>query len=188
MDPIALLRESGEFFIERLDDVPDDAWENPTPCPDWNVRAVASHVVHGLLVVPALLSGERPDPSGRGDDRLGEDPIGSTNAALDAAIEALDAPGALGRPVVAPAGQMPAGEFAILRAADTVIHTWDMSVGAGLSPTIPPSLVAEVTAGSPAAFLAGARQAGVFGPEIKVAPDADPQTALLALYGRRVGQ
>ena len=80
---------------------------------------------------------------------------------------------------------MPARTFALVRMADTVIHTWDMSSGAGINTTIPAELVEAVTLSSPPAFLEGARKAGVFGPRIDVDPGADKQTILLALYGRR---
>ena len=82
----------------------------------------------------------------------------------------LRRPGALDAEVNAPAGSMPARMFAMVRMADTVIHTWDMSSGAGIDTTIPAQLVEAVTKSSPPAFLEGARQAGVFGPLVEVDP------------------
>ncbi|QMW66308.1 maleylpyruvate isomerase N-terminal domain-containing protein [Mumia sp. ZJ1417] len=41
-DRYARLRER---FGATLRGVPDDAWDNPTPCEDWSVRALVQHVV-----------------------------------------------------------------------------------------------------------------------------------------------
>lgn len=179
-----VFQESGEFFLSRLALVPEDAWGNATPCPDWTVRGVAMHVINGFRLVPALLAQEPADPAARNRDTLGANLTEAGSVALEAAVAALGRPGALDAEVNAPAGVMPARTFALVRMADTVIHTWDMSSGARIDTTIPAQLVEAVTMSSPPAFLEGARQAGVFGPLIDVDPGADKQTVLLALYGR----
>ena len=185
MDPMMVLDESGQFFLARLALVPEGAWGNPTPCPDWTVHDVAVHVINGFRLVPALLAHEPVDPADRNRDTLGANLTEAGSVALNAAVAALGRPGALDAEVTAPAGVMPARTFALVRMADTVIHTWDMSSGAGINTTIPAELVEAVTLSSPPAFLEGARKAGVFGPRIDVDPGADKQTILLALYGRR---
>ena len=185
MDPIVLFHESGQFFLARLALVPEEAWGNATPCPDWTVRDVAVHVINGFRLVPALLAQEPVDPDDRNQDMLEANLTEAGSAALEAAVAALGRPGALDAEVNAPAGVMPARMFALVRMADTVIHTWDLSSGAGTDTTIPAQLVEAVTMSSPPAFLDGARRAGVFGPPIDVDPGADKQTILLALYGRR---
>lgn len=185
MEPTELMQQAGELFLARLELVPDGAWNNATPCPEWSVREVAAHVVNGFALVPSLLAHERPDPAQRNRDNLGGSPDQAARAALKSAVEALSQPGALDVMITAPAGEMPARMFALVRMADTVIHTWDMSSGAGIDTTIPADLIQAVLAASPAPFLEGARRAGVFGPAVPVDSDADQQTALLALYGRR---
>jgi uncharacterized protein (TIGR03086 family) len=185
VDPVMVFHESGDFFLTRLALVPEGAWGNPTPCPDWTVRDVAVHVINGFRLVPALLAHEPVDPADRNRDTLGADLTEAGSVALQAAVAAFGRPGAVDAEVTAPAGVMPARRFALVRMADTVIHTWDMSSGAGIDTTIPAQLVEAVTLSSPPAFLEGARQAGVFGPLIAVDPGADKQTTLLGLYGRR---
>ena len=185
MDPIALLEQSGEFYISRLRQVPAEAWGNATPCPDWTVRVVAAHVMNGLATIPAYLAHQSVDPADRTRDHLGDDAVGSARSALESALEALRQPGALDEMVTAPAGHLPASVFAIIRAADTVVHTWDMTSGAQIDTTIPEGLVRAVAAASPPEVLAGGRAAGVFGPAIDLPPDADAQERLLAAYGRR---
>jgi uncharacterized protein (TIGR03086 family) len=187
VDPVALLEEAGELYLRRLADVPADAWDNPTPCPDWTVRVVAAHVMNGLGTIAPLLAHEQVDPSERTRDHLGDDPVAAARPALASAIEALRQPGALDVMVTAPAGQLPGRAFAVIRAADTVIHTWDMSIGAGIDTTLPEPLVQAVAAASRPEILSGGRAAGVFGPEVQVAPGAAAQDRLLGAYGRRGG-
>jgi uncharacterized protein (TIGR03086 family) len=167
--------------------VPVDAWDNSTPCPDWTVRVVAAHAMNGLGTIAPLLAQEQVDPAERTRDHLGEDPVAAARPALTSAVQALRHPGALDVMVTAPAGHLPGRAFAVIRAADTVIHTWDMSIGAGIDATLPEDLVQAVAAASRPAILSGGRAAGVFGPEVEVAPDASPQDRLLAAYGRRSG-
>ncbi|MEP6696851.1 MAG: TIGR03086 family metal-binding protein [Pseudonocardiales bacterium] len=184
MDPIALLERAGEFYLSRLEAVTAEAWDNSTPCPGWTVRVVAAHIMNGLATIPPLLAREPVDPAERTRDNLGDNPVGSARAALASALEALRQPGTLDAMVNAPAGHLPGRAFATIRAADTVIHTWDMTTGAGIDSTIPGELVQAVAATSAPQVLEGGRAAGVFGPPMEVPSDADPQAQLLAAYGR----
>src|SRR5450759_2205115 len=135
-----LFHESGEFFLARLALVPEEAWGNATPCPDWTVRDVAVHVINGFRLVPTLLAQEPVNPADRNRDTLGGNLTEAGSVALEAAAAALRRPGALDAEVNAPAGVMPARMFAMVRMADTVIHTWDMSSGAGIVVSIPAPL------------------------------------------------
>jgi uncharacterized protein (TIGR03086 family) len=66
---------------------------------------------------------------------------------------------------------------------DLVVHRWDLARATGLDEAMPPEEVARLTQ-EVAAFGDAARSPGVFGPEIAVPPDADPQAALLGQLGR----
>ena len=184
MDPVTLLKKAGDFYLERLAQVPPEAWGRPTPCPDWTVRDVAAHAINGMATIPAILAHEHVERAPRPKDNLGDDPVGAARAALASSLEALRRPGALEEMVTAPAGHLPGSAFAMIRAADVVIHTWDMSTGAGIDSTIPADLVQAVAAASPPQILDGGRAAGVFGPAVEPASDTDPQAHLLGLYGR----
>ena len=67
---------------------------------------------------------------------------------------------------------------------DTLIHGWDIARGTGQDLRLDPELV------SPCLSIAEVltrqfRAAGVFGDDLPVPDDADPQTRLLALVGRK---
>jgi uncharacterized protein (TIGR03086 family) len=79
---------------------------------------------------------------------------------------------------------VPAEVYAGHRLIDVLIHGWDLARASGQDTNLAPELVDacfEVIA--PQMDLLKA--SGMFGTEVEVADDADPQTKLLALLGRR---
>ena len=92
MDVIDLHRRTVEVFLERVEAIGDDQWADPTPCADWDVRALVNHVVGEDRWTAPLLGGSTIAEVGdRFDgDLLGADPAGSAN---DAAAEAVAAVG-----------------------------------------------------------------------------------------------
>ena len=81
-----LHRRSVEGFVARLDalaPLDDDVWSAPTPCPEWDVRALVNHIVNEDLWTVPLMEGATIDEVGdRFDgDLLGDDPIAMARAA-----------------------------------------------------------------------------------------------------------
>src|SRR3954463_1179513 len=80
--------------------IPATRWSDPTPCPGWGVRTLTNHLVGGLRIFAAQLTGT--DAGGEHeDDWLGDGPAAAYAAAYaDAAaavLAAWRAPGALER-------------------------------------------------------------------------------------------
>jgi len=172
-------------FGRRVQAVPEDAWQDPTPCADWNVRALVNHVVGEVRWIPPLLEGRTVADVGAAldGDLLGDDPNASWGAASD---EARAAAGALGGadPVVhLSSGDAPASSYLAEVTADVVVHTWDLAHGTGGDDRLDPDLVAfaEATLGPQVETW---RAAGAFGPAADVPSGADAQQRLLAATGR----
>ena len=55
---VELYARSVEQFQAVVDQVPDGAWAAPTPCGDWDVRALVNHVVGEDRWVVPLLEGQ----------------------------------------------------------------------------------------------------------------------------------
>ena len=170
-------------LVHKIDAV---QWGSPTPCSDWDVRALVNHLVYEARWAPPLLAGRTIEEVGEQfeGDLLGADPQTSYDDALSAASTAITAPGALEREVHLSYGDTPAAEYLAQLTCDFVIHAWDLARGIGADDTLDPDLVAWVddVARPQAAMLAAS---GLFDPPIDVPDDADPQTKLLALFGRR---
>jgi uncharacterized protein (TIGR03086 family) len=175
-----------QHFGGLVHEIGDDQWTAPTPCSDWDVRALVNHLVYEARWAVPLLEGQTIEQVGdRFDgDLLGEDPKRAYDEALAATSAALAEPGALDRTVHLSYGETPAAGYLTQLAGDFVIHGWDLARALGADETIDPDLVDWVYAeAEPQADMLAA--SGLFGARLDVPADADAQTTLLALFGRR---
>ena len=180
--------EACRRFVGYVERIQPDQWSAPTPCSDWNVRALVDHVIRWNTFVPEFLAGKSiadiPDAFGR--DVLGADPASAAARSAEESISAFNAPGALELLVHHPYGELPGAQVLYLRLFDNVIHGWDLATALGVAHPIDPEVAGLLYAVSDAQRDA-IRASGAFGPEVPVAPDADIQTRLLGLLGRQAG-
>ena len=157
-----------------------------TPCDGWDVRTLLNHIVSGNWWAAELAAGKSIEEVGdRLDgDVLGDDPHAAYDASATAAAAAFRAPGALDAPCAVSYGPVPGSVYAGHRFIDVLIHGWDVAQATGQDTTIDPDLVGAAFAViKPQIDMV--RGSGVFGDDLPVADDADDQTKLLALLGRR---
>ncbi|MDQ1694784.1 MAG: hypothetical protein QOJ03_137, partial [Frankiaceae bacterium] len=110
-------------FGDLVRQVGDDKWTAPTPCSDWDVRALVNHLVYEARWAVPLLEGQTIEEVGdRFDgDILGEDPKATFDIALAEATAAVRAPGALDRTVHLSYGDAPASDYLTQLTGDFVI-------------------------------------------------------------------
>ena len=186
MNTTETYRRAVEEFGRRVEGVGDDQWANSTPCTEWSVRDLVNHVVsEDRWVVPLLDGRTIEDVGDRFDgDLLGEDPQASWKQTRADAIDATSDETVTQRTVSLSRGPTPADIYLLEVAADNVIHAWDLAKGTGGDATMDPELIEFAAAFyEPQAELW--RQFGAFGSEVEVAEDADRQTKLLGMVGRR---
>jgi uncharacterized protein (TIGR03086 family) len=166
--------------------VRSDQWHLPTPDEDWDVRELVNHVVAGNWWAAELAAGRTIEEVGdRLDgDVLGTDPASVHRESAAAAAAAFEAPGALDAPCAVSYGPVPGWVYAGHRLVDVVVHGWDLAVATGQDTTLDPDLV-DVCLELVEPQAAMLRATGSFGGDVETPPDADPQTRLLALLGRR---
>jgi len=190
MDEMALLWRAGSEFERRLADVTPDRLTRPSPCAEWSVRDLISHVVGESIMSVRLLHGADAKRAmvGLDGDILGADASASFVKAASAEYAAFKEPGAVERTVQHPSMDMPGAQLLGFRIGGLTLHAWDLARGCGGDETLDPELVEAVWAQlSPMApFIA---QTGVFGagPSGKVGQGAPVQVRLLDLTGRRPG-
>lgn len=188
MDPIALHARGVAASRELVHGVGDDQWSDPTPDAEWDVRALVAHLVEEHLWVPPLVQGRRVDEVDPiPGDVLGDDPVAAHDAAADAAQDAIEAPGALGRTVHLSFGDVDGRFYVLQRTADLVIHSWDLAAATGQPLALDDDLVQAAWDVTAPAITPEVRAAGVFGPEVAVPDDADTLSKLLGLTGRDPG-
>jgi len=167
-----------EQFGARVEATPDDAWDRPSPCPDWKARDVVGHVVGGQLNVVRGITGDAPTAS------VEDDPKAAWRTSFAAIKQALQQPGALEKQVPGPAGEMAVSELVgRFLASDVLVHTWDLARTVGGDEQLDAQAVSQAFSGLEP-IDAMLRQPGVFGPKVEPAPDADEQERFLNFLGR----
>jgi uncharacterized protein (TIGR03086 family) len=144
---VALHTQAVAEWLEVVCAIPEDAWDRPTPCHDWDVRALVNHVVGEQLWVPPLMEGSTIEAVG---DRFDGDLLarGAKTAAEMAAkgsMAAFEARGALDRTVALSFGDTPAAEYGWQLTADHLVHTWDLAAALGAELAVPDALVGAVS-------------------------------------------
>ena len=141
MEPIDAFDRAAAAATTVVNGIADDQLTLPTPCADWNVRAVLNHLVIGSLMVEAIVAGRaHPD---RGADHLGADPKAAFAAAVAANRETLRTPGLMERTVSTPMGERPGSVLVYMRVAELFVHAWDLARATGQDTNLDPEL-AEV--------------------------------------------
>ena len=160
-------------------------WDRPAPCDGWTTRHVVGHVVAVHRFIHSRLIGVEPslDPFTAVEEHAGADPYATWAALRDDVLEALDQPGVLQRVVQSFNGDRVVNDLVGFNVIDTTVHSWDLARALGVDERLDPAQVAWSTAlGEPAAPRL--RAGGMFGPEVEIGTDADPQLRLLAITGR----
>ncbi len=177
-------RRRAATLTDTVAAVPEDRWSAPTPCEDWDARALLDHVVATQSLFAGFVGRElQPGPS------VADDPLGAWVTARDQTQAALDDPalaevafdGFLGR------STFEEGVDRFL-SFDLVVHRWDLARAAGLDDEIPAEDLAalQVALDRMSEQMGEAmRSPGAFGPELSPPPDADHQVRVLAFIGRR---
>ena len=183
---VSLFDRAVTEFDTRVRAVADAQWSASTPNVEWDVRTLVNHVTGEDLWAPSLLDGMTiADVGDRFDgDLLGDDPKAAWVAAAAGARAAVGQEGALARTVHVSFGDIPGSDYLSQLVCDHVLHAWDLARAVGAEEQLDPELV-EWVHGYLAPQAEAWRSAGAFGPRIEVPADADLQTRLLALTGRR---
>jgi uncharacterized protein (TIGR03086 family) len=144
---VELHAKAVETFRALVARVPTAAWSAPTPCADWDVRALVNHVTgEELWTVPLLEGRTIAEVGDRFDgDLLGAAPADVVDGAAKSAVAAFEEPGAAERIVHLSFGDTPASEYAMQLIADHAIHGWDLAVATGGDTAIDDELVAALT-------------------------------------------
>jgi len=183
--PRDLYRRASDSFGARVHAVRSEQWDLPTPCTEWDVRTLVNHVVgENRWAVPLFGGGTIAEVGDRLDgDLLGADPTAAWDESASGAVSVVDEMGAMERTVHLSFGDFPGSEYAMQLFADLLVHGWDLARATGQDETLDPELVTACAEWF-AALAPAYREAGAVASRPTVPDDADPQTLLLAEFGR----
>jgi uncharacterized protein (TIGR03086 family) len=189
-EPVDQLAQALDATGQLIAAVGDEQWSDPTPCPDWNVRDLVSHIVAGNRMFAGILGGEPPGPpSGSlpaGPVQPGENLLSAYRDAATCLLAAFAQPDVLERVFTVPFGTVPGIVALHLRITELLVHGWDLARATGQPARFPDSLAEQELAfsrGKLADIPAGRRP---FGPSQPAAADAPAIDRLAACLGRTV--
>jgi uncharacterized protein (TIGR03086 family) len=167
-----------------IDGVRPEQMALPTPCTEWDVRALLNHMIAGNKMAVAVAAGEPMPPLD--SDFAGDDPAAAFADSARTADAALRAPGVMERTVRMRFGEVPGRTLAAMRFVDLLIHTWDLAKATGQAADLDPWLCETALAFSRERFGDRPRQpGGAFAPEVPIAADAPACDRLAAYLGRQ---
>jgi uncharacterized protein (TIGR03086 family) len=181
VNPVDLLRQASDVFQEVVANVSPDQMSLPTVNDDWDVRGVINHLVAGneWMAESLRTTDSVPRPSG---DAIGErTPLDAYTESATAMFAAFEQPGALGRMIQMPFGEIPAGGLAMIRFGDLLSHAWDVAKATGQSTDLAPELC-DMALVAMRERLEGRDRANMPFKEIVVVPDEACSADRLAGY------
>jgi uncharacterized protein (TIGR03086 family) len=142
MEPMEAYDRAAAVATAVVDGIADDQFGLPSPCPEWTVRGVLNHIVIGNMIADAIVAGRaHPD---RSVDRLGRDPRATLARSLAGTRAVLGQDGLLERTVSTPMGEAPGTTLVHTRAAELLVHGWDLARATGRSTDLDPELAEYV--------------------------------------------
>ncbi|OEU90326.1 hypothetical protein DB35_03435 [Streptomyces abyssalis] len=190
-DPRPLFERAADQMTSLFAAVQPGQLTAPTPCEEFDVGGLLSHVVGGTLRIAQAGEGGGPgevDPEAKVDSGVSGVPEDGWTEPYARARERFAAAWAddakLDAPVTVPWGTMP-GRFAVAGSVmETVTHSWDLAQALGRQDLLDPAL-ATFALGVARRAVPEERGEGIpFGPPVHVPEGADEYGLLAAWLGR----
>lgn len=179
MDQVTAHQRAQDVFAGVLANVKPEQLGLPSPCSEWDVKAVVDHVIGGNHWVENLVGVESASVP---DDLL--EAHSQSAAAAQAVFAASDG---LTRMFELPFATLPGSAFIGLRTGDVLAHAWDVAAATGQSTDLDPEVAAEALDGAKAMLTPSFRGPGrPFGEEQPCPAGASKADELAAFLGRAV--
>lgn len=185
MDIRSQMLPAAEAAARIVLEVPESRLDAPTPCPDWDVRALINHMI--FWSARGESAARRLPATGPGEDHdYTAEPGWAERYAEQArkTAEAWQDPAAWEGEVSLTGGEgMPAVFVGGILFGECVAHGWDLAAAVGVKPEFPDDVLrAEWERLVPTVEMG--REYGAFGPEVRVADDAPLLDRIVGLSGR----
>lgn len=185
IDGVELLERAIGYALGAVTVVTPELLARPTPCRDWDLRALLHHVNDSLAALEDGIDARcvSLDPaSGDQDDRAG-DPSGRFRERARRLLGALSRAGGNDRVVAIADLPLTAGILAGAGAIEIAVHGWDVWRACGYRRPVPDDLAVELLRIGPLLVSVGGRQL-LFAAPVTVPAAAGPGDRLVAFLGR----
>ena len=190
LPPAAAVRQAAQLAASAVAAVPSDRWTAPTPCSDYDVRALVDHLAWGALLsqrsatrMPLDRDWSVATPAPSLEGRPPEEWAVALAEELDTAADAWADPAAWEGDTVMGRTPMSASVVGPMMLAEFVLHGWDVARAVGAPYDVPEALGDTVLAAvEPLADMG--RGGGWYGAEVPVPADAPAFERALGATGR----
>jgi uncharacterized protein (TIGR03086 family) len=181
------LQKAAEAMAAIVRATTDDQLANPTPCAEFDVRALVNHL---LFWGPSLEGAGRkesvPPPGAQESDvdLTTGDWRGDLLAQLDRTAGAWASPAAWeGTTFMGGPTEMPSAMIGDMITGELVVHGWDLARATGQRLDVPEDVLAHLH-GAVAESAEQGREMGIYGPAVEVPAGASTLDRILGLAGR----
>lgn len=184
-DPRMPYAEVTSKVIELMDQVTDADLAKPTPCEEFDVKALLEHLVMVQRRVAVMGNGEsftivdaEPKDAGWADD---------FRTASHDVMTAWTDTAKLGQMFVVPWGEVPGGALIGTYVGELAVHAWDLATAIDAELSIDDEVLEPIVAGAKALPAEGRDHPDVpFGPVVDPGADASALLRLAGWMGRQV--
>lgn len=187
-DPRPALDRATALVADLLRVTTPEDLDRPTPCAEWDVRVLVSHLVAVTHRVAHLAGGGRPEDTARHVDGVADDEWSASFAAgRERLLTAWADDAVLTRTLVHPAGAMPGFAAGTVYVQEFTVHAGDLATAIGRTDLLDEGLAEGALADS-VRFLPASPRGGPipFGPVVEVPADAPAHVRLAGWLGRPV--
>lgn len=179
MSGVELLERAVGYALGAVHTVTPALLSRPTPCRDWDLRALLRHLNESVAALHEGASAGCIAVEGDAADAM-TDPIRTFRERAGMLLGAWPAAGAL---IVVDDCPLATDLAACAGAVEIAVHGWDVSQATGQRRPIPPALAIDLLRICPL-VVGDAIREPYFAPRIPVSPSAEPSERLLAFLGR----
>jgi uncharacterized protein (TIGR03086 family) len=155
----------------------------PTLCPGWDVHTELNHLVGGMRIFAAELTGTESGGAHE-DDWLGADPHAAFAVAAGLDRDAWHRPDALRGTVRLGFGAVPGPTAALIHLTEVLVHGVDLALATGQEARADESACEYLLATMRGMDFSAFRRPGMFGPELTPPAESPAHRRLLAFLGR----
>ena len=183
METLDALTQTFDHAAAVIGGVRPEQMTAPTPCTEWDVRALLTHTIGVVTNVGCGVRGDAllPDVNAIA---LEADFARQFRIAADGTVAAWRSVGFDGEVNIG-AGPMPASLGASINVVDTASHAWDIARATGQAEDLPAELAASMLILAQGFVSDDIRNFAGFAAAVEVAADATPTDAFAAFMGRR---